>query len=285
MTIEKFAQMLNCNLAKSIHNNWLQVFGNKGGNLYVAIIDDYIRTFLQVMAYHQFLKGGVGGVGLSKEKLKLRCVQRSAQRTSDPVVMRKILLDMPNGDKFCTCNPHLEGGEVFGPQKHKSDTPIVADEETHCPNIVNFPCPHITHRTTRSQATPLSTIVKESSLSMLEVAPPPPIGLDFCLVTVVQESKVDEKLWHIAHIPYNSSKACWAMHTVTKKKCTTKIVTNGKSTPAPTYLGVWNYYKFTTPKVEKFFFCQDDIKCCVKGSRRKWVDKFSVDQVLTSNSV
>jgi MFS superfamily sulfate permease-like transporter len=68
------------------------------------------------------------------------------------------------------------------------------------------------------------------------------------------------------------------MHGVTKKKCTVKIVSNSKSISAPAYLGVWNYYKFTTPKSEKCFFFPDDIECCVKGSRRRWVDKFFVDQ-------
>jgi hypothetical protein len=66
MTAEEFAQMPNCNLAESIHNKWLQASGNKGGDLYVATVDDYIRAFLQVMAYHQFLKGGAGGDGPSK---------------------------------------------------------------------------------------------------------------------------------------------------------------------------------------------------------------------------
>ena len=47
---------------------------------------------------------------------------------------------------------------------------------------------------------------------------------------------------------------------------------------APAYLVVWNHYKFTTPKSEKLFFCPDDIERCMKGSRRKWVDKYSVDQ-------
>ena len=55
MTIEEFAQMPNCNLAKSIHNKWLQASGNKGGDLYVATVDDYIRAFLQIVGYHQFL--------------------------------------------------------------------------------------------------------------------------------------------------------------------------------------------------------------------------------------
>jgi hypothetical protein len=134
------------------------------------------------------------------------------------------------------------------------DTPIRTDDETHHPDTLNFSCPHVAQRTTRSHASPLPTIVEESSPSVLEVPPPPPAGLDFCHVVVVQESEVDEKLWHIARVPYNFSNACWAMHAVTKKKCTAKIVSNSKSTLAPTYLGVWKYYKFIVPKIEKFFF-------------------------------
>jgi hypothetical protein len=78
MTAEEFAQMPNCNLVESIHNKWLQASGNKGGDLYVATMDDYIRVFLQIVAYHQFLKGGAGGDGPSKEELKLRYAQRRA---------------------------------------------------------------------------------------------------------------------------------------------------------------------------------------------------------------
>lgn len=37
----------------------------------------------------------------------------------------------------------------------------------------------------------------------------------------------------------------------------------------------WSYI---TPKVEKFFFCSDDIEHCVKGSCHKWVNKFFADQ-------
>ena len=37
-----FAQMPNCNLAKSIYNKWLQESRNKGGDLYMATVDDYI---------------------------------------------------------------------------------------------------------------------------------------------------------------------------------------------------------------------------------------------------
>ena len=79
--------MPSCNLAESVHNKWLQASGNKGGDLYVATVDDYIRAFLQVVAYYQFLKGGIGGDGPSKEELKLRGAQRRAQRTGDPTVL------------------------------------------------------------------------------------------------------------------------------------------------------------------------------------------------------
>lgn len=52
MTAKEFIEMPNCNLVASIHNKWLQASGNKGGDLYVALVDDYIRAFLEVLAYH-----------------------------------------------------------------------------------------------------------------------------------------------------------------------------------------------------------------------------------------
>jgi len=67
MIAEEFVQMPNSNLAKSIYNKWLLVSGNKGGDLYVAIVDDYIWAIFQVVAYYQFWKGGVGGDGLAKK--------------------------------------------------------------------------------------------------------------------------------------------------------------------------------------------------------------------------
>ena len=85
------------------------------------------------MAYYQFLKGGIGGQGPSKEELKLRGAQRRAERIGDPTVLQKILLDMPGGQDFCTRNPHLKGAEVFGSQKRRPDTPIGDDRESHRP--------------------------------------------------------------------------------------------------------------------------------------------------------
>jgi hypothetical protein len=104
---DQLAEMPSCNLAESVHNKWLQASGNKGGDLYVATVDDYIRAFLQVVAYYQFLKGGIGGDGPNKEELKLRGAQRRAQRTGDPTVLQKVLLDMPGGEEFALAIPTL----------------------------------------------------------------------------------------------------------------------------------------------------------------------------------
>ena len=106
--------MPSCNLAETVHNKWLQASGNKGGDLYVATVDDYIRAFLQVVAYYQFLKGGIGGVGPNKEKLKLKWAQRRAERSGNPTVLQRAFLDMPGAEDFCTREPHLERAEVFG---------------------------------------------------------------------------------------------------------------------------------------------------------------------------
>ena len=114
-------------------------------------MDDYIRAFLQVVAYYQFLRGGVGGDGPSKEELKLRGAQRRAQRTGDPTVLQKVLLDMLGGEELCTRDPHLEGTEVFGLQKRRPHTTIGDDGETHRADTINFSRPPPAKRVTRSQ--------------------------------------------------------------------------------------------------------------------------------------
>jgi hypothetical protein len=155
--------MPSCNLAESVHNKWLQASNNKGGDLYVVAVDDYIRAFLQVVAYYQLFKGGIGGDGQSKKKLKLGGAQRRAHRTGDPIVLQKVLLKMPSGEEFCTRDPHLEGTEVFGSQKRRPDIPIGDDDDTHRPDTVNFSRPRPGKQVTRSQPVPIPTMIEESS--------------------------------------------------------------------------------------------------------------------------
>jgi len=61
--------MSSCNLAETIHNKWLQQSRNLGNDLYVATIDDFVRAFLKMIKYYQYLKGSQAGTGPSKEEL------------------------------------------------------------------------------------------------------------------------------------------------------------------------------------------------------------------------
>ena len=42
LTPNELAEMPSYNLVETVHNKWLQAFGNKGGDLYIAAVDDYI---------------------------------------------------------------------------------------------------------------------------------------------------------------------------------------------------------------------------------------------------
>jgi hypothetical protein len=72
-------------------------------------------------------------------------------------------------------------------------------------------------------------------------------------------------------MPKISSKAYFAQQAFTKKKCTAKIVQDNRSTAAPTYIGMMFYYKKDKEECMQFFFYNDDIEYCVKGTRRKWI--------------
>jgi hypothetical protein len=54
-------------------------------------------------------------------------------------------------------------------------------------------------------------------------------------------------------------------------KCTAKIARGQNGTPAPIYRGRKEDYGNKREVVADFWFCGDDIECCVKGSKRKWV--------------
>ena len=247
--------MPSCNLAETVHNKWLQASGNRGGDLYVAAVDDYVRAFLQVVGYYQYLKGGAGGSGPSREELRLRTAQRRAHRTGDPTSLNAAVLNMPGAEDFCTRDAHLEGAEVFGSRKRKPDLPLGAEEETHRPDTVNFSRPRVGRRVTRARAQNLSTIHEEVQVEVERPAQPPAsTGIDIGRVTAVEETRVNEKLWHIARLNKVSAKACWAQMAVTRKKCTSRIVQNGKSTPAPTYTGLWTHPQKVTRRWWSSFF-------------------------------
>jgi hypothetical protein len=61
--------MPSYNLDESMHHKWNQQSGNRGSDLYVATVDDFIRALMQVVWYFQYLKGDRAGTGPGKEEL------------------------------------------------------------------------------------------------------------------------------------------------------------------------------------------------------------------------
>ena len=287
--------MPTCNLAETVHNKWLQASGNNGNDLYVATVDDFVRAFLQVVNYYQFLKGDVGGTGPSKKELRLRMAERNAKKWGNPTLLDKPMLDMPGADEFCTRQPIMPGAEVFGSQKRKADVLIGADEESHRPDKTNFSRPRGPRRAVRARPMQMPVIVEDDSEHDTEVqcTQPPAQEVDSPLpspvnkggirhVNAVEETKVDVKEWHISRLHKLSAKCCWAQRAETKKKCTERIVRGPHCTAAPTYTGLWTNYRRNLVEKTEFFFCSDDIERCVKGSKRKWVAHYSKDQEFPS---
>ena len=133
LTQDQLAEMPSCNLAESIHNKWLQASGNKGGNLYVAMVDDYVQVFLQVVAYYTFLKGGIGGDGPNKEELKLRGAQRRAQRTGDPLCCRRSCLACLVGKSFVLAIHTLRAPRCLDPKSEDRTLQLVVIPRSTAP--------------------------------------------------------------------------------------------------------------------------------------------------------
>ena len=256
-------------------------------DLYVATVDDFVRGFLQVVNYYQFLKGDVGGTGPTKKELKLRLAERRAKQTGNPLVLEDPMMDMPGAEEFCTRVPCMAGERCSGPrsgnqiyllEQKRSRTDLIRSTSRIPVPLVGLSglVPH------------MPIIIEEEDSNVPEVAPPAPHADDIVPspipvgrishVTAVEETRVNVKEWHIARLPKTSAKCCWAQRAVTKKKCTERIVRGAKSTPAPTYTGLWHNTRRNVKETTEFFFCSDDIHRCVKGSRRKWVVQYSAEQ-------
>jgi hypothetical protein len=46
LTKLELAKMPSCNLAELMHNKWNQQSGNRGSDLYIATVDDFIRALI-----------------------------------------------------------------------------------------------------------------------------------------------------------------------------------------------------------------------------------------------
>jgi hypothetical protein len=90
-------------------------------------------------------------------------------------------------------------------------------------------------------------------------------------VTAIHETAYKEIEWHIARLPKTSAKACFAHQAITKKNCEAKIMQGTTPTVAPTYTRLMEHHQKKKDKIMEFFFCNDDIERCVKGTKRRWM--------------
>ncbi|MGH2414804.1 MAG: hypothetical protein ACRDEA_14165, partial [Microcystaceae cyanobacterium] len=249
--------------------------------MYVATIDDYVRAFMQVVAYYQYLNGDKAGTGPGKEELLLpvaqRTAQRTAQRSGNPKSLHQALANMPGAQGFCTREPHLQGEEVFLSLKRKPDLPPGSEFDSHRPDKISISRPRVMPRLGGARFHDLTSegdAQQEATEDLHDISFQPEITTTLPPVEhvkAVQETACNECTWHIARLPKTSAKACFAQEAITKKKCVARIVHDGKSTAAPTYTGMMINYKKNKQEQMQFFFCNDDIERCVKGTRRKWV--------------
>jgi hypothetical protein len=137
---------------------------------------------------------------------------------------------------------------------------------------VNFSRPRVRTRSTVAAGAScnLSDIPEEPS-SDLQEHPIPNVNSMTTHVTAIHKPACKETEWHIARLPKTSAKSCFVQQAITKKNCKAKIVQGNTATAASTYTGVMEHHQKKTDKVMEFFFCNDDIEHCIKGTKRRWV--------------
>ena len=167
---------------------------------------------------------------------------------------------------------------MFGSQKRKADVPLGFEGESHRLDKVNFSRPRIATRSTRANCASCSLpdVVEELSPKLQDDQVPNNQGTTSNVgragyVSAIHESSCKETEWHIARLPKTSAKVCFAQQAITKKKCEAKIVQSNKSTAAPTYTSIMQNAHKKRPETMEFFFYNNDIKRCIKGTKRKWV--------------
>jgi hypothetical protein len=81
LTESELAEIPSCDLAKMVHNKRLQQSGNRGTDLYVVTVDDFVRAVIQVVRYYQYLNGERTSTSPGKEELLLSAAKCSTEQT------------------------------------------------------------------------------------------------------------------------------------------------------------------------------------------------------------
>ena len=118
--------------------------------MYIATVNDFVRAFIQVVKYYQYLKGKRAGTNLGKEKLFLYVAQSTTKQTGDPKVLNVAMAKLFGAEFFYIHEAYLGGKEVFGSQKRKADVLLGFESKSHQSDKVNFSRPRIATRFNRA---------------------------------------------------------------------------------------------------------------------------------------
>jgi hypothetical protein len=179
--------MSSCNLAEMVYNKWLQQSSNRGTDLYVAIINNFVWALIQVVRYYQYLKDEHADVGPGKEELFLRAAQHLAKRSEDPKVLSIGMTKLLRTDLLCTREPHLVGKGVFGSQMRKADITLGFEGKSYLQDKMNF---------SRLQIATMFAKADHASCSLADVAEElsPDLQEDHVLNNLGQQSRYGDLL-------------------------------------------------------------------------------------------
>ena len=150
----------------------------------------------------------------------------------------------------------MEGLELFGSTDQKLDLPPNVDCNSHQSKKINYSSPHPNGHAKK-------VCIKEALNSK---------GHDVAHTTSISKINCIFSQWYIARLPLNSKKQCWAMETNTWIMCDAKFGTGKHGIVAPTYKRLKRNFCSTNNVQCKFWLCPNDIKYCVRGHKRNYVE-------------
>ena len=136
---EEEAAIPTCNLLEIVHHKWQQALGGKISNVYHATLDDYARAALQSFFYFNYLRGGLSGIGPSRNELQLHLASHKANSKRAVKLLEQVTAEAGVNIRI----PHLKGETIFGSTNRKLDLPLGDDSESHRYDRVNFIIPKI----------------------------------------------------------------------------------------------------------------------------------------------
>ena len=116
MTMDEHAELPKCNLAETMHNEWLQQSENKMICMYEATVDDLIRAFIQIANYKSWLRRGSTSKGPDFASLKMKVDARCGYSK----LLANVMKSYSGLEDLNTEDCALEGSEFFGSTKTKA---------------------------------------------------------------------------------------------------------------------------------------------------------------------